>query len=98
MGMPMIDVRMSAIYMKSCWEKSTIHWTSTRATLILIRDSKPMGRRIPLGGDYPEGINLEDFDEAHTVACTREDIREGFVMNNHMGNLISNMLGSLYFR
>ena len=75
-----------------------MHWTSTRATLTLIRDSKPMGRRIPLGGDYPEGINPEDFDEAHTVACTREDIREGFVMNDHMGNLIEQHAGIVVFQ
>ena len=75
-----------------------MHWTSTRATLILIRDSKPMGRRISLAGDYPEGINPEDFDEAHTVACTREDVREGFVMNDHMGNWIERHSGIVAFQ
>ena len=57
-----------------------------------------MGRRIPLDGDYPEGINPEDFDEAHTVACTREDTREGFVMNNRMGNLIERHSGIVAFQ
>lgn len=64
-----------------------MHWTSTRAALILIRDSKPMGSRIPLDGMYPEGISKDDFEEQHTVACTREDIREGFVMTKDMVNL-----------
>ena len=63
-------------------------WTSTRAALIFIRDYKPMGRRVPLDGDYPEGINKDGFDEENTVACTREDVREGFVMNRDMVNLI----------
>ena len=57
-----------------------------------------MGRRIPLDGDYPEGINPEIFDEEHTVACTREDIREGFVMNSHMGNLIERHSGIVAFQ
>lgn len=52
------------------------------------KDSKPLGSRIALDGLYPEGISKDDFDEQHTVACTREDIREGFVMNHDMFNLI----------
>lgn len=49
---------------------------------MLIRDPEPMGSRISLAGMYPEGISEDDFDEQHTVACTREDVREGFVMTD----------------
>ncbi len=39
-------------------------------------------------GDYPEGINKDDFDQQNTVAGTREDVRAVFVMNSDMVNLI----------
>ena len=71
--------------------------TSTRVALILIRDPEPMGRRIPLDGLYPEGISKDDFDVQHTVACTREDIREGFVMKD-MHNLIERHSGVVAFQ
>ena len=64
----------------------------------MIRDSKPMGRKIPLDGDYPEGISKDYLDEQHTVACTREDIREGFVMDEGMENMIERHSGVVVFQ
>lgn len=47
-----------------------------------------MGRRIPLDGEYPEGISKDELDKQHVVACTKEDVRAGFVMNKDTVNLI----------
>lgn len=57
-----------------------------------------MGSKIPLDGMYPEGISKDYLDEQHTVACTREDIREGFVMTKDMVNLIERHSGGIAFQ
>ncbi len=56
-----------------------------------------MGRRIPLDGLYPEGISKDELEKQNTVACTREDIREGFVMNGDMANWIERHSGVVAF-
>ena len=57
-----------------------------------------MGRRIPLDGDYPEGISKDELDLQDTVACTRDDVREGFVMNKDMANLSKQRSGIVAFQ
>lgn len=57
-----------------------------------------MGRRIPLDGEYPEGISKEELDKQHVVACTKEDIRAGFVMDKDIVNLIERHSEDLAFQ
>lgn len=57
-----------------------------QTALIAIRDSEPLGVKISLKGEYPDDITAEYLETQNMVACTRDEIRQGFDTNADLLN------------